>query len=246
MTDKVQPSQSRSAESLPRFLLSWLPVVLAPAAVMSASPFEVLRWLSGAGGVPISFLSFLLPVYIGLAVLFFCAAAVSQWWALRRYLPHAGRWGIMTLVGGMAGMLCYVAGEAFVLPSLLSLSGMSSIPGGTSGQLFFVALEGVLFASVMGTAQSLAASFGWRHRILWIMCSAVSGGLAFAIVWFAQTAILSVPRAFFGIAVRLLGVGNLLSPVAWAAYALAMGLVMHRLMTWRQRTQQTSVVGRFD
>ncbi len=204
----------------------------------------MLYWFTRGYGT--TFL-FVLPVYIGLAVLFFCTAAVTQWWALRRHLPHASRWGIMTLVGGAAGMLCYVGGEAFVLPSLLSLSGMSSIPGGASGQLFFVASEGVLFASVMGAAQSLASSFGRRHRVLWIMCSAVSGGLVFAILWFAQTVVLfSVPRAFFGIALNLVGVGNFLSPLAWAAYALTMGLVMHRLMTWRQRTQPTRVVERFD
>ena len=75
MTDEAQPSQSRATLSLPRFLLSWLPAVLAPAVVLSAPPLDVLYWFTRGYGI--TFL-FLLPAYIGLAVLFFCAAAVSQ------------------------------------------------------------------------------------------------------------------------------------------------------------------------
>jgi hypothetical protein len=232
----AEPSQLPVAESLPRFMLAWLPVILGPTTILAAPGVTVIYRVSRGEGL------FEVSPNVGIALLlgwilaFCCAAAASQWWALRRRLPCAGRWGMMTVAGFLGGELAIVLvgaeawsvgiNEITLLPLMLNPAVRWSN-----------ALAGILFGLLLGAAQSLVfvAPFRWSHRFLWIAVSAIAGILACVVGSYTigNTLLTTIPSSLF-------------SPLAWPLYALMTGIAMHRLIVWRQHQRPDDVAARFD
>ena len=111
----------------------------------------------------------------------------------------------------------------------------------------FFAVQGIVFGFILGTAQSVVTSNGWRQRVVWITVSVVSAASGFGLMSIMHALIVpSVPIGYVGADWNMLGVMSLLSPLAWAFYAIATGVAMHRLIRHGQRTQQDSWAARFD
>jgi hypothetical protein len=190
--------------------------------------------------------SYTIEDLVGFTLAFCLAAAAGQWWTLRTRLPHANRWAAATSIG----MLVAVAIALTVDVRAARVSVTVSV--WDHGDPINATTRGILFGAVLGTVQALAAPFTWRHRLLWIAFSILAGGLVFVSVGPSRLALLrylygsTVLRDYYGIGLSLVGGGPYFSPFAWTLYALATGIVMHRLVIWGQRPLWDKVVTRFD
>src|SRR5215510_8571077 len=95
-------------EPLQKFLVVWLVATVSPAVA-----FEVITAILSTVLTPVHYdinlgsvdskdlliILLFLVCFIGL----YGGAAVGQWWVLRRRLPQARRWAIMTTVGVVVG-----------------------------------------------------------------------------------------------------------------------------------------------
>src|SRR5262245_39134081 len=91
-------------ESLPRFMLAWLPATLLPPVAIALAFFLVIAVAQvGARDSSLRLLC-LLGLFPSIIVAFAIGASASQSRALRRRLPDARRWGTMTALGALGGL----------------------------------------------------------------------------------------------------------------------------------------------
>lgn len=231
-----------------------LPSVLIPTAYLYICPTELPTTFGNAeryGTYPGA-------LELSCIAVFWLLVGIGQWWAIRRWLPHAAVWCIVTCLGGILATGVYHIGGRLLVPLWAYLFGVAPKPAGialflmgTNGlhQTLFFALQGALFGMVLGTVQSLLAPLRWSHKVAFVALSVFAGAVALGLVWLAHSSAISylqLPNRFFGIILRAIGVTKLVPPLAWIVYSVITGLCIGTLLMRTSEAKEASVASRFD
>jgi hypothetical protein len=219
---------------------------------MYLPPDAPLRWL----GVAERLNPYLGLLYLTQLILFWLIAAGGQGMALRWRLPHGGRWGFLTFIGGVVANMGYTVAGSFLAPVWTELLGVRVRPFGVPlffiqpnyfQETLFIAVQGAVFGGLLAFLQAAALPFGWRGRLYLVVLSAFVSAVSFDLVWFAAAFVMMTSTNWdSGIVFRAVGLSVPVPALLWILYSTLIGMALHYAINRWRRSERGAIISAFD
>jgi hypothetical protein len=219
---------------------------------MYLPPDAPLRWL----GVAERLNPYVGLLYLTQLILFWLVAAGGQGMVLRWRLPHGGRWGFLTFIGGVVATMGYTVAGSVLAPVWTELLGVRVRPFGVPlffiqpnylQETLFIAVQGAVFGGLLAFLQAAALPFGWRGRLyLVVLIGRCRSRLVGSRMVCRRLGDDDIDHWYSGIVFRVVGLSVPVPALLWILYSTLTGMALHYAINRRRHSERDAITSAFD